>query len=47
MGNYEGLTEIDTSDKDLYFLLCSKCNTISKDIGVDLQDMVLIKNKKI
>lgn len=44
MGNYEGLTEIDTSDKDLYFLLCAKCNTISRHIGVDLQDMVLLKN---
>ena len=47
MGNYEGLTEIDNSDKDLYFLFCSKCNVISKDIGVDLQDMVLIKNNKL
>lgn len=44
MGNYEGLTEIDTSDKDLYFLLCAKCNTIAKHIGVDFQDMVLLKN---
>ncbi|MDO5848382.1 MAG: ARMT1-like domain-containing protein [Methanobrevibacter sp.] len=44
MGNYEGLTEIDTSDKELYFLLCSKCHAISKDMGVDLQDMVLLKN---
>ncbi len=24
MGNYEGLTEIDLSDKDIYFLLCAK-----------------------
>lgn len=44
MGNYEGLTEIDNSNKELYFLLCSKCNAISKDMGVDLQDMVLLKN---
>lgn len=44
MGNFEGLTEIDTSDKDLYFLLCAKCNTISRNIGVDLQSMVLLKN---
>ncbi|SDA60331.1 damage-control phosphatase ARMT1 family protein [Methanobrevibacter millerae] len=43
MGNYEGLTEIDLSDKDIYFLLCSKCTTISKDIGVNLQDMLLFK----
>ncbi len=43
MGNYEGLTEIDLSDKDIYFLLCAKCNTIAKDIGVNLQDMLLFK----
>ena len=43
MGNYEGLTEIDLSDKDIYFLLCAKCTTISKDIGVNLQDMLLLK----
>ena len=43
MGNYEGLTEIDLSDKDIYFLLCAKCITISKDIGVNLQDMLLFK----
>lgn len=43
MGNYEGLTEIDLSDKDIYFLLCAKCNTISKDIGVNLHDMLLLK----
>ena len=44
MGNYEGLTEIDLSDKECYFLLCSKCNTISWDIGVGLHDMLLLKN---
>ena len=43
MGNYEGLTEIDLSDKDVFFLLCAKCNTISRDIGVDLHDMLLFK----
>ncbi|WP_462315093.1 damage-control phosphatase ARMT1 family protein [Methanobrevibacter sp.] len=43
MGNYEGLTEIDLSDKEIYFLLCAKCNTISKDIGVNLHDMLLFK----
>ncbi len=45
MGNYEGLTEIDLSNKDVYFLLCAKCTTISKDIGVNLHDMLLLKNK--
>ena len=43
MGNYEGLTEIDLSSKDVYFLLCAKCNTISRDIGVNLHDMLLLK----
>lgn len=43
MGNYEGLTEIDLSKKDMYFLLCAKCNTISRDIGVNLRDMLLFK----
>ncbi len=45
MGNYEGLTEIDLSDREVYFMLCAKCTTISKDIGVNLQDMLLLKNK--
>lgn len=43
MGNYEGLTEIDLSAKEVYFLLCAKCNTISRDIGVNLHDMLLFK----
>ncbi len=43
MGNYEGLTEIDLSGKDIFFLLCAKCNTISRDIGVNLHDMLLFK----
>ena len=43
MGNYEGLTEIDLADKDVYFLLCAKCNTIARDIGVNLKDMLLFK----
>ena len=43
MGNYEGLTEIDLSAKDIYFLLCAKCNTISRHIGANLHDMMLFK----
>ena len=43
MGNYEGLTEIDLSDKEIFFLLCAKCKTISWDIGVNLHDMLLFK----
>ena len=43
MGNYEGLTEIDLSQKEIFFLLCAKCNTIARDIGVNLHDMLLFK----
>lgn len=43
MGNFEGLTEIDLSEKEVFFLLCAKCNTISRDIGVNLHDMLLLK----
>ena len=45
MGNYEGLTEIDLSEKEVFFLLCAKCGTIAKDIGVNFQDMLLFKYK--
>lgn len=44
MGNFEGLTEIDLSDKEVFFLLCAKCSTISKNIGANLHDMLLLKN---
>ena len=43
MGNYEGLTEIDLTGKEPFFLLCTKCNTITRDIGVNLHDMLLLK----
>ena len=43
MGNYEGLTEIDLSDKEVYFLLCAKCNTIAREIGVNVKDMIILK----
>ena len=43
MGNYEGLTEIDLSKKDIYFLLCVKCNTIARHIGANLHDMLLLR----
>lgn len=45
MGNYEGLTEIDLSDKDIYFLLCVKCNTIARHISANLHDMLLFKKQ--
>ena len=43
MGNYEGFTEIDLSSKDIYFLLCAKCNPVARDIGINLKEMVLLK----
>ena len=43
MGNYEGLTEIDLSSKDIYFLFCVKCNTIARHVGANLHDMLLFK----
>lgn len=43
MGNYEGLTEIDLSGKDIYFLFCVKCNTIARHVGANLHDMLLFK----
>ena len=43
MANYEGLTEMDLADKDVYCLLCSKCNPISKNLGVDIGSFVLKK----
>ena len=44
MGNYEGLTEIDNSDKEVYYLLCIKCQAIAKDLDVDYKDMILHRN---
>jgi damage-control phosphatase, subfamily I len=44
LGNYEGLTEINLYNKDVYFLLCAKCSAIAKDLDIHLQDMVIIKN---
>lgn len=46
MGNYEGLTEINLSSKDVFFLLCAKCGTIARDIGVNIFDMLLFKYNK-
>lgn len=43
MANYEGLTEMDLSKKDVFCLLCSKCNPISKNLGVDIGSFVLKK----
>ncbi|MCC7553235.1 MAG: DUF89 family protein [Methanobacteriaceae archaeon] len=47
LGNYEGLTEIDLSNKDVYFLLCAKCSTIAKDLDINMQEMILVKNRNL
>jgi len=43
LGNYEGLTEINLDGKDVFSLLCVKCSAISKDIGVEKLENVLLK----
>jgi uncharacterized protein with ATP-grasp and redox domains len=43
LGNYEGLTEIDLTDKDVFSLLCAKCSAVAKDIGVNEKENVLLK----
>lgn len=42
MGNYEGLTEM-TIDTPVYFLLTTKCNVISREIGVPLNSPLIIE----
>lgn len=44
MANYEGLTEMDLPNKDVFFLLCTKCSPISKDLGVNIGSFVLKKS---
>ncbi len=34
MGNYEGLTEMDIDNPDVFVLLCTKCPSISKNLNV-------------
>jgi uncharacterized protein with ATP-grasp and redox domains len=43
LGNYEGLTEINLEGKDVFSLLCVKCSAVSKDIGVDEKENILLK----
>ena len=43
LGNYEGLTEIDLENKDVFCLLCVKCSAIAKDIDLKEKDNVLLK----
>ena len=46
MGNYEGLTEINLKNKDVFYLLCSKCKANAMDLNVKPGDMVLVKSEK-
>lgn len=43
LANYEGLTEMDLAGKDVFALLCTKCNPISKNLSVDINSLVLKK----
>lgn len=45
LGNYEGLTEINLQNKNIFSLLSAKCSAIAKDISVKEKDNVLIKLK--
>ncbi len=40
--NYECLSE---EDKNIYFLLMTKCDVIANDIGVEEKKMICMKNK--
>ncbi len=44
LGNFEGLTEIDVSDKDVFYLACAKCPVSARLIGIDLGEMFLLKD---
>ncbi len=46
MGNYEGLTEMKL-EKPVFFLLNTKCQVISSEIGVDLGSNVIIKKEPL
>ncbi|ADC46415.1 hypothetical protein mru_0564 [Methanobrevibacter ruminantium M1] len=43
MGNYEGLTEMDLDGQDVFVLFCTKCNAISKDLGLPEGSHILSK----
>lgn len=44
LGNFEGLTELDLSDKDVFYLACAKCPVSARLIGIDLDEMFLFKD---
>ena len=35
MGNFEGLTEMNLEGQDIFVLLCTKCSSISKELGLE------------
>ena len=43
MANYEGLSEMNLKNRDVFALLCSKCSPISKNLGVDINSFVFKK----
>jgi uncharacterized protein with ATP-grasp and redox domains len=45
LGNYEGLGEMDLKDKPVFCLLNAKCKPVSRDIGVELGDNIILKLK--
>ena len=45
MGNYEGLTELNLKNKDVFYLFSAKCSAIAKDSNVNIGDNILLKSK--
>ncbi len=43
LGNYEGLGEMDLKDKPVFCLLNAKCRPVSRDIGVEIGDNIVLK----
>jgi len=47
LGNYEGLTELNLENKDVFYLFSAKCSAIAKDSNVEKNDNVLLKSNNI
>ena len=47
LGNYEGLTEVNLDEKDVFYLFSAKCSAIAKDSNVNLGDNILLSQKMI
>lgn len=47
LGNFEGLTELDLSDKEVFYLACAKCPVTAKMVNVNLNDMFILNNHNI